>query len=231
LSEHDCALLVEFVRRRDWQLYLQPGGPDSVGPLWPEEPAALCYALPDFDLALEFLPTDFVQVNAAINRALVGAALHHLDVNADSRVLDLYCGIGNFTLAVARHAARVTGVEGDAALVSRARSNARRNRIDNAEFVAADLSRVDSRWDGWHAGWDRLLLDPPRSGAEAVLSALPREAPERIVYVSCNPDTLARDACTLVEQKGYQLSHVGVVDMFPHTTRSEALAVFERAGG
>jgi len=231
LSERDRAVLVEFVRRHDWQLYLQSGGPDSVEPLWPEAPAPLSYSLPDFDLELEFLPTDFVQVNAAMNRTLVRTALHHLDVKADSRVLDLYCGIGNFTLAAARRAAQVTGVEGEAALVSRARSNARRNRIDNAAFVSADLSRVDSRWDWWHDGWDRLLLDPPRSGAEEVLSALPRQLPERIVYVSCNPDTLARDACALVHQKGYRLSQVGVVDMFPHTTRCEALAVFEWGGG
>jgi len=231
LSERDRTVLVDFVRRRQWQLYLQAGGPQSVEPLWPDEPAPLSYALPEFDLELEFLPTDFVQVNAVVNRALVRAALKHLDVRADSRVLDLFCGIGNFTLAVARHAARVMGVEGDPALVSRARANAQRNGIDNAAFVSADLSRDDSRWDWRHAVWDRLLLDPPRSGAEEVLSALPRNSPERIVYVSCNPETLARDACILVERSGYRLSHVGVVDMFPHTSRCEAMAVFERAGG
>jgi 23S rRNA (uracil1939-C5)-methyltransferase len=231
LSTRDRAVLVEFVRERGWQLYVQPGGPESVEPLWPEEPAPLRYALPEFDLELEFLPTDFVQVNAAMNRVLVGAALHHLDVQADSRVLDLFCGIGNFTLAAARHAAMVTGVEGDPSLVSRAESNARRNRIDNVAFVSADLSRFDTGWDWWRESWDRVLLDPPRTGAAEVLNALYRRLPDRIVYVSCNPETLARDAGGLVHRKGYRLSHVGVVDMFPHTAHCEAMAVFDQDTG
>ncbi len=235
LSESDRTVLLEFVRQRDWQLHLQPGGPNTVHALWPTDPAPLSYALPDFDLELEFLPADFVQVNSAMNHALVRAAVYHLDVHADSRVLDLFCGIGNFTLAVARQAASVTGVEGDAALVSRALGNARRNRIDNVSFVSADLSRVDGQWDWWHGEWDRLLLDPPRSGAGVVLSALGGPLgglwPQRIVYVSCNPETLARDAGLLVHQKGYRLSHAGVVDMFPHTTHCEAMAVFDRRCG
>ncbi len=232
LSVSDRAVLLEFVRERDWQLYLQPGGPDTVHALWPEDPAPLSYALPEFDLVLEFLPTDFIQVNAAMNQALVRAAVHQLDLHADSRVLDLFCGIGNFTLAVARRAARVTGVDGDAALVSRALANARRNRIDNVSFVSADLMRVDGQWERWRGQWDRLLLDPPRSGAEEVLSALGGplggHLPQRIVYVSCNPDTLARDAGLLVHRKGYRLRHAGIVDMFPHTAHCEAMAVFVR---
>jgi 23S rRNA (uracil1939-C5)-methyltransferase len=269
LSVSDRAVLLEFVAERDWQLHLQPGGPDSVQPLWPADPAPLSYALPDFDLDLEFLPTDFIQVNAAMNHALVRAAVCHLDVHADSRVLDLFCGIGNLTLAVARRAASVTGVDGDAALVSRALANARRNRIENVSFVSADLMRVDGQWDWsrggsgirppWMAGvqgivrnnpcllrssssipglgrWDRLLLDPPRSGAEEVLSALGGRLggplggrlPQRIVYVSCNPESLARDAALLVHRKGYRLRHAGIVDMFPHTAHCEAMAVFVR---
>jgi 23S rRNA (uracil1939-C5)-methyltransferase len=231
LSEHDRALLVDFARERGWQLYVQAGGPQSITPLWPGKPAPLRYALPDFDLELAFLPTDFVQVNASVNRKLVRAAVHHLDVQAHSRVLDLFCGIGNFTLAAARHAASVTGVEGDAALVSRARANAERNSIDNADFIVADLSRIDAGSGWWHGRWDRMLLDPPRTGAGAVLSALDRNLPERIVYVSCNPETLARDAGALVHGKGYRLSHAGVVDMFPHTAHSEAMAVFDRPPG
>jgi len=253
LSVSDRAVLLEFVRERDWQLYLQPGGPDSIHALWPADPAPLFYALPEFDLVLEFLPTDFIQVNAAMNHALVRAAVFHLDLQADSRVLDLFCGIGNFTLAVARRAASVTGVDGDAALVSRALANARRNRIDNVSFVSADLMRVDGQRDWWRGGagilgnrssssiaglgqWDRLLLDPPRSGAEELLSVLggPLGAPvggrlpQRIVYVSCNPETLARDAGLLVHHKGYRLRHAGIVDMFPHTAHCEAMAVFVR---
>ena len=231
LSESDREELVAFVRERDWQLHLQPGGPDSVQALWPADPVPLSYTLPEFDLEFAFLPMDFIQVNAAMNHLLVSAAVHHLDLRADSRVLDLYCGIGNFTLAVARRAAAVTGVEGSAALVSRARGNARRNRLENVSFECADLDRFDGGWDWWRQRWDRLLLDPPRSGAGEVLRALGENLPLRIVYVSCNPESLARDAELLVHQKGYRLSHAGIIDMFPHTAHCEAMAVFDRPGG
>ena len=231
VSESDRRVLVEFVRERDWQLHLQPGGPASVAPLWPVDPAPLSYGLPEFGLEFEFLPTDFIQVNAAMNNLLVSAAVQHLDLHADSRVLDLFCGIGNFTLAIARRAARVTGVEGSEALVSRALANARRNRIDNVAFMSADLSRVDGQQDWRQEQWDRLLLDPPRSGAAQVLGALGQKLPQRIVYVSCNPQSLARDAELLVHQEGYHLSHAGIIDMFPHTPHCEAMAVFQRPAG
>lgn len=231
LSESDTRVLVDFVRARGWQLYLQPGGPDSVHPLWPGDPAPLSYQLPEFDLELAFLPSDFVQVNGAMNRILVAAAIRHLDLRPDSRVLDLFCGIGNFTLAAARQGAAATGVEGSAALVSRARANANRNRIDNADFVAADLIDVTADLPWWRDAWDRLLLDPPRSGAGQLLNALDGRLPRRIVYVSCNPQTLARDAGALVHGQGYRLLHVGVVDMFPHTSHCEAMAVFDRGDG
>ena len=193
LSEGDRRVLLDFVRERDWQIYLQPGGPDSMEPLWPADPPPLSYSLPEFGLQFAFLPADFIQVNAAMNNLLVGAAVEHLDLRADSRVLDLFCGIGNFTLAIARRAAAVMGVEGSEALVSRARANAERNRIENATFAAADLSRVDGREDWRRRRWDRLLLDPPRSGAGEVLIALGEGLPQRIVYVSCNPATQMRD--------------------------------------
>jgi 23S rRNA (uracil1939-C5)-methyltransferase len=228
LSAHDQEVLRAFGRARDWQLHLQPGGPDSVRALWPEDPPPLAYALPDFQVELEFLPLDFIQVNAAMNRLLVRAAVAHLDLRASSRVLDLFCGIGNFTLAAARSAAQVAGVEGDAALVARARGNARRNRIDNVSFAGADLSCVDDASPWWNEPWDRLLLDPPRSGAAHVLGALREPLPERIVYVSCNPESLASDAGLLVHRKGYRLSSAAVVDMFPHTGHCEAMAVFTR---
>ena len=230
LSEGDRRVLLEFVAERGWQLYLQPGGPDSMHPLWPDDPAPLSYAVPEFGLEFEFLPTDFIQINAGMNHLLVGAAVRHLDLCADSRVLDLFCGIGNFTLAIARRAARVTGVEGSEALVSRARANAGRNRIDNATFESADLSRVDGQQDWRHEQCDRLLLDPPRSGAGEVLKALGERLPRRIVYVSCNPESLARDADLLVHHLGYGMSHAGIIDMFPHTAHCEAMAVFERRG-
>ena len=227
VSAVDGGVLRDFAAARDWQLHLQPGGPDSVQPLWPREPPPLSYALPDFDLVFEFLPLDFIQVNAAMNRLLVREAARHLDLRADSRVLDLFCGIGNFTLVMARVAAQVTGIEGDASLVSRSLGNARRNRIDNVRFALADLGRTDVDWDWQHERWDRLLLDPPRSGAAHVLGALRAPLPQRIVYVSCNPQTLARDSALLVHRKGYHFLHAGVVDMFPHTARCEAMAVFE----
>jgi 23S rRNA (uracil1939-C5)-methyltransferase len=231
VSESDRGVLLEFVAERDWQLHLQPGGPDSVQPLWPADPAPLSYRLPEFALEFEFLPADFIQVNAAMNNLLVSAAVQHLDLRADSRVLDLFCGIGNFTLAIARRAAGVTGVEGSEALVSRALANARHNRIQNVSFMSADLSRADGQQEWQHQQWDRLLLDPPRSGAREVLSALGENLPQRIVYVSCNSQSLARDAELLVHRKGYYLSHAGIIDMFPHTVHCEAMAVFERRGG
>jgi 23S rRNA (uracil1939-C5)-methyltransferase len=229
LSDGDRALLAEFVAARRWQLYLQPGGPASIHPLEPAEPRLLSYHLPAFHVELSFAPTDFVQVNAALNTRLVAAVVEHLDLRGGERVLDLFSGIGNFTLPAARRAARVLGVEGDAALVSRARDNARVNDVGNARFVMADLQRLEELPDWWREPWDRLLLDPPRSGAAEVISALTPRLPGRIVYVSCNPQTLARDAAVLVHDKGYRLRHAGVVDMFPHTMRSEAMAVFDLA--
>lgn len=231
LCGRDRAVLEAFARERAWQIHLQPGGPDSIEPLWPQVPEPLVYALPEFDLELEFLPTDFIQINGAVNRALVGAALHHLNPKPNSRVLDLFCGIGNFTLAAARRARSVIGVEGDATLVDRACGNARRNAIGNVEFVAADLSDFDADASWWSAMPDRLLLDPPRTGAERVLRALREPFPDRIVYVSCNPETFARDACLLVRDMGYRLSCAGIVDMFPHTAHCESLALFERPEG
>lgn len=228
LPPRDAALLRDFARARDWQVHLQPGGPESVRPLWPDSPAPLTYRLPAFHLELAFRPTDFVQVNAATNRTLVSTAIDQLALSEDSRVLDLYCGIGNFSLAAARRAARVAGVEGSAALIDRARENARRNGIDNAHFVQADLASGDGGPAWWRGTWDRLLLDPPRSGAAAALAALGEHLPRRIVYVSCNPLTLARDAGDLVRGGGFRLRRVGVVDMFPHTGHCEAIAVFDR---
>ena len=230
LCGRDRAVLEAFARERAWQIHLQAGGPESIEPLWPRTPPPLAYALPEFDLELEFLPTDFVQVNGAMNRALVGAAIRHLDPTPASRVLDLYCGIGNFTLAVARRARTVIGVEGDAALVERARGNARRNRLDHVEFVAADLSNFDAGASWWRPTPDRVLLDPPRTGAAHVLEALCEPLPERLVYVSCNPESFARDARLLVREKGYRLTCARLVDMFPHTAHCESLAVFEHRG-
>jgi 23S rRNA (uracil1939-C5)-methyltransferase len=227
LSEHDRTALIEFGRRMQLAIFLQPGGIDSVAALWPES-AQLSFRLPKYDVELEFKPLDFVQVNAGMNRAMIDHALGLLDPQRSDRVLDLFCGLGNFTLPLARRAAHVTGVEGEVGLVRRAGENAQRNGIANAQFFAADLA-ADQRDAPWaRADYDLMLLDPPRSGAEAVLEYLPRKSVRRLVYVSCHPASLARDAGILVHRHGFRLRASGVMDMFPHTAHVESIAVFER---
>lgn len=225
----DLECLREFELRHHVHLYLQPGGIDSTQALSPPAPR-LYYALPEAQLQIEFLPTDFIQINAAVNRALVCAAGPLLELHGDAGVLDLYCGLGNFSLALARQARCVVGVEGDAGLVQRARANACRNGIDNAQFYQADLSTADLTVDVGAAPWlarrfSHVLLDPPRAGALALLPQIARLAPERVLYVACDPDTLARDVGVLVHQHGLQLLAAGVVDMFPHTAHLESLAL------
>jgi 23S rRNA (uracil1939-C5)-methyltransferase len=223
-SADDLACLRAFETLHGVHLYLQPGGIDSIVAL--TEPAPrLFYALPHADLELEFLPSDFVQVNACVNRELVAASAQLLQLSADSSLLDLYCGLGNFSLALARRARRVVGVEGDAGLVARARDNARRNGIANVEFFTADLA-TDAPAAAWPAGpYTHVLLDPPRGGAQQQLPQIARLAPERVLYVSCNPESLARDIGVLVHQHGFELLAAGVVDMFPHTAHMESVAL------
>ncbi len=227
LSDGDRAALVAFGRHHGLAILLQPGGPDSVTPLWPEN-VSLSFRIPASDIDIAFRPLDFIQVNAGMNQRMIARTLELLDLRAGDRVLDLFCGLGNFTLPIARIAAEVVGVEGEAALVARSRENAVRNGIANAEFHAADLA-ADQRGTGWaQARYDKLLLDPPRSGAAAVLDYLPRKGTDRVVYVSCHPGSLARDAGTLVTQHGFKLVAAGVMDMFPHTAHVESIALFER---
>ena len=223
----DRARLREFAAQRAARLFLQPGGLDSVEPLEADgSPEPLYYDLPQFGLRLEFVPTDFVQINAEVNRALVARALELLELTPSSSVLDLYCGLGNFTLPLARSAGRVVGVEGDAALVERARHNARRNGSDNAAFHVADLSQPVSGQAPWLAeGYTHVLLDPPRVGARPMLETVARLRPRRVVYVSCHPGSLARDLGALVHEHGFTLEAAGVVDMFPHTAHVESIAV------
>lgn len=227
LSAGDRAALIAFGQAHDLAILLQPGGPDSVHALWPEQ-IALSFRIPDSDIDIAFRPLDFIQVNAGMNRRMIARTLDLLDLQPGDHVLDLFCGLGNFTLPIARRAGRVVGVEGEAALVARSRENAQRNAIDNTEFFAADLA-ADQRGTAWaQARYDKLLLDPPRSGAAAVLDYLPRKGTDRIVYVSCHPGSLARDAGILVERHGFRLSAAGVMDMFPHTAHVESIALFER---
>jgi 23S rRNA (uracil1939-C5)-methyltransferase len=225
----DLAQLAAFAAAQRVRLYLQPAGLDSVRELGPPgEP--LRYGLRTQGLELEFAPTDFIQVNAAVNEALIGRTLELLELTPSSAVLELFCGLGNFTLALARHAARVVGVEGEAALVERARANARRNRSHNAQFHLADLAVAPEPALPWMAGsYSHVLLDPPRLGASAVLAAIAALAPERVLYISCHPGSLARDLKVLVHEHGFTLQAAGVVDMFPHTAHVESLALLTRA--
>lgn len=226
LSDADTAKLVAFGQAHDLAILLQPGGPDSVRAVWPER-VDLSFRIAEADVEIAFKPLDFVQVNAGMNRRMIARALDLLDPQPTDRVLDLFCGLGNFTLPVARRAGSVVGIEGEAGLVARARENAAANRIANAEFAAADLAS-DQRDAPWATrDYEKLLLDPPRSGAAAVLEYLPRKATQRVVYVSCHPGSLARDAGTLVQRHGFRLVAAGVMDMFPHTAHVESIALFE----
>jgi len=253
LTQNDIALLVDFARERALALFLQPGGIDSIHLVWPGLPAGrtlpLSFRLPRWNVELAFAPLDFIQVNAGMNEQMIARALELIDVQPGERVLDLFCGLGNFTLPLARAAGQgagaqhccavhpdarcaaqgqisVVGVEGDATLVARARANAQRNGITNAQFFAADLTQ-DQRDAPWvRDGFDKLLLDPPRSGALEVLKQLPLEHFKRIVYVSCHPGSLARDAGYLVNECGWHLASAGVMDMFPHTAHVESVALF-----
>lgn len=229
LTPADCEALVAFARARSIRLYLQPSGPESVTPLWPQTPGPLHYRLPEFDVTIRFVPSDFIQVNADINRRMVARAIELLAPGADDRVLDLFCGLGNFSLPLARRAGHVIGVESDQQLVDNARANAEYNAVANTEFRRVDLYDEQQAKDLLQSTpVDRMLLDPPRTGAIEVLNHLPRSGLPRIVYVSCNPATLARDAEILVNVAGYRLARAGVMDMFPHTNHVESIAVFER---
>jgi 23S rRNA (uracil1939-C5)-methyltransferase len=228
LPPDDLAALRNFEQTRGLRILLQPGGLDSVEPLTPG-PVDLHYRLDAFDLRLDFGPTDFVQVNAVINTAMVARAIELLELSPQDRVLDLYCGLGNFTLPLARHAREVVGVEGDAGLIGRARANAALNGIDNAIFHVADLAVAPERTIPWmRGGFDKVLLDPPRVGAREVLSAVAHLAPRRVVYISCHTGSLARDLGVLTHELGFRLRAAGVLDMFPHTTHVESMAVLER---
>lgn len=228
LNTADVGHLRAFAQAYDVTTYLQPGGADTIHALWPLPAPELEYRLPEFDVRLAFAPADFIQVNAVVNRTLVSQAVALLELTPSDRVLDLFCGLGNFTLPLARRAGRVLGLEGEAALVARARANAARNGIANAEFQVANLYDAGALGVLQSEPWTKLLLDPPRAGAMEVVKALSKEGPARIVYVSCNPATLARDSDYLVNVLGYRLEAAGVADMFPHTSHVESIAIFAR---
>ena len=223
----DCGRLKEFAGRHGVQLWLQPEGPDSARPFWPLETPGLYYTLPEYGLRVAFGPTDFTQVNHAVNRLLVGRALSLLDPRPGERITDLFCGLGNFTLPIARRGAEVLGVEGSAGLVARAQENAQANGLaERCRFAVADL--FDAAACAGLPACDKVLLDPPREGAVELVKSFAAKPPARIVYVACDPATLARDSGVLVHAQGYRLAAAGVVNMFPHTSHVESIALFER---
>jgi 23S rRNA (uracil1939-C5)-methyltransferase len=232
LTPADEARLAAFGDAFGVQIWLQSGGPDTVQRLHPKDAPGLSYTLPEFDLELDFLPTDFTQVNVHINRILIRRAMQLLDPRPGERIADLFCGLGNFSLPIARRGAHVIGVEGSDTLVARAGENARRNGLGEAcEFHAANLFEATEDSLAALGSLDKLLIDPPREGAIAVAKALGQEGPgaaTRIVYVSCNPATLARDAGVLVHEKGYRMKGAGIANMFPQTSHVESIALFER---
>jgi 23S rRNA (uracil1939-C5)-methyltransferase len=225
-SSDDIDKLKVFAAEQDMDIYLQPGGLDTVAPLTEVRP--LRYALPDFDLQLEFEPIDFIQVHTELNRRMVTQAVDLLDPGPEDQVLDLFCGLGNFSLPLARRAGSVFGIEGDQGLTERARQNAERNGIENTRFGVADLFADPKGFGFVGQKFDLALIDPPRTGAEAVLASVAATGVRRIVYVSCHPGTLARDAEALVHTHGFTLTKAGIMDMFPHTAHVESIAVFER---
>lgn len=232
LNDADIAFLREFGHKYNVSWWLQPKGLETVHLLDPADENLLAYTLPEFGLRMRYKPTDFTQVNHAINRTLISRALGLLEVQPDDRVADLFCGLGNFTLPLATRARQVTGIEGSSALTDRALQAAQEHGLgDRTQFATLNLFDVDVQWLRDLGHFNRMLIDPPREGAEAVARALsgllPAERPQRIVYVSCNPATLARDAGILVHEGGYRLSAAGAINMFPHTGHVESIAVFE----
>ena len=225
----DEARLAAFARDEGVQVWGQLSGPDSARRLFPAEAPGLAYTLPEFGVSMAFRPTDFTQVNMGINRLLMRRAMQLLDPRPGERIADLFCGLGNFSLPIAKLGARVVGVEGSDALVRRAGENARANGLEaRSEFYAANLFEATEDSIAALGHLDKMLIDPPREGAVAVVKALGSSAPGRIVYVSCNPATLARDSAVLIHEKGYRLKGAGIANMFPQTSHVESIALFER---
>jgi 23S rRNA (uracil1939-C5)-methyltransferase len=229
-SSEDEAALRAFADRHGIQLWLQTKGYDTIAPFHPMNAPALDYSLPEFGITMPFAPSEFTQVNSALNRVMISRAMRLLDPQPGERIADFFCGLGNFTLPIARSGAQVLGIEGSEALVARARQNAELNGLaGNAKFAAMNLFAMTETGFSGLGQFDKLLIDPPRDGALELVRSIVvgngERAPQRIVYVSCNPATLARDAAELV-QRGYKLKSAGVMNMFPHTSHVESIALF-----
>ncbi|MFA5371473.1 MAG: 23S rRNA (uracil(1939)-C(5))-methyltransferase RlmD [Sideroxydans sp.] len=230
LTPSDEMLIKEFADKHQVQFWTQTKGPETVMPFYPLDAPQLSYSLPEFGITMPFAPTEFTQVNSDMNRLMVSRAVRLLDPQAEERIADFFCGLGNFTLPIARSGARVLGIEGSEALVMRARQNAEYNGLTaNTEFKAINLFEMNEEALVRLGRFDKWLVDPPRDGAIELMESISAEtAPRRIVYVSCSPSTLARDAEVLVHTKGYRLKTAGVMNMFPQTSHVESIAVFVR---
>ncbi|MBI3171712.1 MAG: methyltransferase domain-containing protein, partial [Hydrocarboniphaga effusa] len=223
-TDEDLAILKDFGQREGFEILLQTGGPETISALTP--PASrLSYSPDGSELRLGFRPLDFIQVNGTVNQLMVRQALDWLAVQAGERMLELFSGLGNFSLPLARAGVQLTAVEGEASLVEKARENARDMNLD-IRFEKADLFKPDPKAGWLREKYDAVLLDPPRAGAREVLPHLAAHKPARILYVSCHPGTLARDASYLVHEQGYTLKRAGILDMFPHTAHVESMALF-----
>ena len=227
-NSDDFDKLRAFSRDSGLAIYLQPKGPTTVTLLEGTQAADLYYELPEHDIRMHFAANDFIQVNAELNRKMINRAIELLQPDNQDLVLDLFCGLGNFSLAMARYAGQVIGVEGDAELVNKARANAEFNQLKNANFFMADLNESPQQAAWLKPQFTKILLDPPRSGAEFILPHLAASSANTIVYISCHPASLARDAGILVNQYGFKLEGAGVMDMFPHTAHVESIAMFTR---
>ncbi|WP_348944328.1 23S rRNA (uracil(1939)-C(5))-methyltransferase RlmD [Chitinibacter sp. FCG-7] len=230
INDADFALFKTYADEWKVQIWLQPKGPDSAYPLYPLDAPQLSYLMPEFNIEMPFKPTEFTQVNHGINRVMVERAIKMLDPQPGERIADMFCGLGNFTLPIARSGAQVLGMEGSQQLVERAFESAKHNGLDHlTDFTMANLFDMNPEWLEKLGHFDKMLIDPPRDGAISLCNAISAEnGPKRIVYVSCSPSTLARDADILVNVKGYTLKSAGIINMFPHTAHVESIAWFEK---
>jgi 23S rRNA (uracil1939-C5)-methyltransferase len=230
LTNEDQQKLIQLGKQNNFHIYLQPHSPTSLIKLWPQDHHhRLIYTLPDWSLTMAFHPLDFTQINLEMNRKMLKQALNLLELTSNENILDLFCGIGNFSLPLALYGGHVTGIEGAMQMVLRAKDNARTNQIQNIDFYETNLEQPIQNMKWVQTPYDKLLLDPPRTGAKAILPYVKHWRPKRILYISCNPATLARDAHDLVHQQGYILTKAGIMDMFPHTSHVEAMAVFDKS--
>lgn len=229
LTDSDINKLRDFGRVNSFDIYLHPNPPNEIRKIWPDDQQhKLTYQLQDYGIEIQFHPLDFTQVNSEMNPLMIKQALHLLEIQHDETLLDLFCGLGNFTLPIARYAKVVTGIEGSEHMVKNATANALHNHIYNTQFYAANLMKPNEHEHWMQQTYDKILLDPPRTGAKEIIPYFKKFAAKKIVYVSCNPATLARDAGELVHQLGYRLKKVGIINMFPHTSHIEAMALFEK---